>query len=360
MSSAKALSKNITWKKILHYEITSAWTSQLQASVLSYISEMLQEGFSLQDTLPFLSIVYPKQAATFQAMEEDILLGKSFAEACLHLKLHGNQRFQIKIAEGHGAFADKLMEVANYLKLREENTKRIRQTLTYPIFLVFLILGMLFVMRSFLLPQIQDMSVGQASPLVFFLHFFLENLPLVLLYTGLVFSLVTMASYLYLKKLTALKRAQVFVSFPFIGQYFRLYYTYFFAYEFSQLFSLGFSIQEIIHSFQKQNESNFLKSFGNFMAKHLEEGRATNDILRQAGIFTREFPAIVLQGEYLNQLAVKMRLYSQGCLKEFFEKSQQAIQIAKNLLFVFVALLILLVYLSLMLPMLNLLGGLQV
>ncbi|WP_195852514.1 competence type IV pilus assembly protein ComGB [Aerococcus sanguinicola] len=359
MSSVKEPSKNITWKKIIHYEITSSWTSQLQASVLSYISEMLKEGFSLQDTLPFLSIVYPKQATTFQAMENDILLGKSFSEACQHLKLQGNQRFQIKIAEAHGAFADKLMEVANYLKLREANTKQIRQTLTYPFFLVFLILGMLFVMRSFLLPQIQEMGSGEESSLVIFLRYFLENLPLILVYSSLITGLVGLVTYYFLKKITALKRAQIYVALPFIGHYFRLYYTYFFAYEFSQLFALGFPIQEIIQSFQEQNESDFLNSFGYFMAKRLEEGRATDDILSQAGIFTQEFPAIVLQGEYLNQLAVKMRLYSQRCLKDFFTKSQQAIQIAKNALFIFVALLILLVYLSLMLPMLNLLGGLN-
>lgn len=163
----------------------------------------------------------------------------------------------------------------------------------------------------------------------------------------------------YYRNTSPLRSRQYFSRWPLIGRFLRLYHTYYFAYEFSQLFMLGYSAQQMMREFQAQDHVPFLSDFGAFLAQQYEDGIPFSDSLRMAAIFTPEFPAIVQQGEQLNALAVKLRLYANRCYDQLTHDVQVTIHGLQNGLFVLVALIVVLVYLLLMLPMFSIIGGLE-
>lgn len=102
-----------------------------------------------------------------------------------------------------------------------------------------------------------------------------------------------------------------------------------------------------------------MKDFGQFLQASYQGGQPVSKALKESGVFEQEFPSIVQQGELLNQLAIKMRLFSQRCLESFHERIHGLIIVAQNVMFIFVATLVVMVYLLLMLPMFNMLGAIQ-
>lgn len=158
--------KNIKWKKILTTEITSSWKPSLQSSVLLYIAEMLQEGFQLIEIFQFLLIIFPKQEATFQKMIEVLGQGGYFYQAVHHMNVKGNVAYQIKVAESYGQFGQGLETIAKYIHDRDLQQKNMRKVMIYPILLFCLMILMMFGLRLFLLPQLNNFALDGNNSLL--------------------------------------------------------------------------------------------------------------------------------------------------------------------------------------------------
>lgn len=146
------------------------------------VSELLAEGFSLPMIMDFLIAIYPKQAATFETIRANLQAGMPFYRTTASMKLPQTVQYQLKVAETCGNFSQGLAHVAHYLQTNATHKRTLRQTLTYPLGLCVLVIGLLFGLRQFLLPQLQRMVAKQTVP--FFLgglFWSLENLPLLLL-----------------------------------------------------------------------------------------------------------------------------------------------------------------------------------
>lgn len=356
MSSPKQSIRAIDWKKLKNYEIVSVWQPAFQAEVLKYIAELLLEGFQLLSIMTFLKQVYPKQSDTFDAMASDLATGHNFHEVVGHMRLAPMITFRIRMAETMGDFPKQLLMIAEYLAYLAEQRQKLRQIVMYPIFLSMMLLGLLFGLRTFLLPQLEQMSGRSGSTVLSVLLFGLEYLPqLLVLLLGIV-SATTLLIYTVKAHVPPLRWVQWQTQLPIIGTSLRLYHTFVFSREFGELFALGYSIKQIMLSFSDQKEVPFLSEFGQQLLANYNEGMALTESLTTSQLFTEEFPAIVSQGELLNELAIKLCLYSERCFTRWQAVVEKQIKWFQNSLFVGIALIVVSVYLSLMLPMFNMIG----
>jgi competence protein ComGB len=353
--SVKRQWKNIKWRQLLTTELTTSWKPSLQAAVLLYIAEMLQEGFHLIDICRFLMIIFPKQVKDFEHIAHGFSKGQHFYELVGFMKIKGNIVYQIKVAESFGQFGQSLEEIALYIQEQDLHIHRMRSVMLYPLMLMVLMVAMMFGLRIFLLPQLAAFTQNGDSGILGNLIFFLEHLPEIASFAVMILTTAVLIYYLWRKRTDPLKRAQVYVKIPGFGFLFRLYYTQFFAYEFSQLFKLGYSVQQIISSLKQQDEVPFLHAFGVYLERQYLQGIVFSDSLKEIDVFANEFPAVVMQGELLNQLAVKTRLYSQRTLKRLYQEIDKKIKLTQSVLFLTVAISVVVVYLILMLPMLTML-----
>jgi len=347
--------KNINWKQLANTEITSTWRPHLQATVLLYIAEMLQEGFPMLEIFAFLKTIFPQQEVTFGKMADGFSAGQYFYQVIHEMKIKGNVAYQIQVAEAYGNFGLGLETIAKYIQERDQQMQKLKVVMVYPIALMVLMIGMLFGLRIFLLPQLASMSVGEGQGLLSYLLIFLQELHWIMIGFSILLLVILIVYLIWRKRTNPLVRAKLYVKLPMVGKLFRLYYTQFFAYEFSQLFKIGYSVRQITESLIKQKEVAFLQAFGEYLDERYYQGVSFADSLTAADVFTREFPAIVIQGELLNQLAIKTRLYSQRVLRLLYQTIDQQIKIAQSILFLSVAICVVIVYLILMLPMLTVL-----
>ncbi|AMB98869.1 hypothetical protein AWM75_02170 [Aerococcus urinaehominis] len=347
----------IDWKRLLNYEIKSSWTAKKQAEFLEQVSELLLEGFTLAQALDFLETLDRKFQNIYRDMQADLSQGAYFYQVLDAINLSDKIIFQIKLVENYDDLASGLGEIADYIRRSAQNQQKIKQTLAYPLALVVLMIGLMLVLRVFLLPQLQAMLADQdLDQVTYALIHFLENLPQTLVILLALVSLLAILSYVYHRLTTPLRRAQTYVVLPFLGKYFRLYYTYYFAHEFSQLFAIGYSSQQIMTVFAEQDQVAFLSEFGTYLESNYKAGIPFVESLAKLGIFTIIFPEIVAHGELVSQLAIKMRFYSRKCLDCYYQELTRLTNQLKNIMFLAVSMVVVLVYLVLMLPMLNMLG----
>lgn len=332
---------------------------KLQANILRYIGELYEEGFSLQEILPFLRLIELKYADHFKEIEAGLSRGELFYQHAKNLNLSDNIIYQIYIAETRGNFAEGLLMIANYIEEQDRYRKKMQATLAYPLFLVMMVIVLIFALRLFMLPHLKSFIIEDPGLLTQILLNTLDNLPFIcmLLLGGLLLLIGGVSMWFH--RHSPLKQAQILASWPLIGRLTRNYYAYFFAYEFSQLLKIGYSFKEIVHTFSSQTASPLLADLGKFLEQGYEEGLDFPMRLHEADIFTPECQAIVAHGEQVSNLSAQLRLYAKRCLKAFFSGIEQFTRYFKSLLFFTVALLIVSVYLLLMLPMLSMIGGIQ-
>ncbi|MGH2119275.1 type II secretion system F family protein, partial [Aerococcus sp. L_32] len=231
--------KNINWKQLAKTEITSTWQPQLQATVLLYIAEMLQEGFPMLEIFSFLKTIFPKQEVTFGKMATGFSAGQYFYQVIHEMKIKGNVAYQIQVAEAYGNFGLGLETIAKYIQERDQQMQKLKGVMLYPIALTVLMIGMLFGLRIFLLPQLASMSVGEGQGLLSYLLIFLQKLHWIMIGFSILLLVILIIYLIWKKRTNPLVRARLYVKLPVVGKLFRLYYTQFFAYEFSQLFKIG-------------------------------------------------------------------------------------------------------------------------
>lgn len=356
--SVRKLTNTTTLKQLLHTNLTKTWNEDLQSDVLLYTAEMLQEGFSLLDTMTFIQLIYPKHSNTFKQMTDDLTMGDYFFESTKHINLPSDIRFQIEIAEKHTDFPNHLATIAAYLKDRSTQKKKLIAIMFYPLSLFTLILLMLFGIRWFMLPQLNSLHTSPDSQIIKIIIWFLTNYPY-LLFINLCLGLGSYIYYkLWKKRVSPLQRARFIVKLPIIGYLFKLYYTYFFGNELGQLLNVGYSLQQVALTFQNQTKIPLLNDIGTALNVSLQNGQTFPASLESLHIFTNEFPAIILQGEVLHGLGIKTKLYAKRCLAQLYRELSKQTKVIQNILFLWVALTVITVYLILMLPMLTMIGGL--
>ena len=133
------------------------WSNKTQALFLTQVGELLEEGFTLQETLEFAKLLIPKQEAVISMMMEYLLIGERFDEA-LHLVGYSDSICsQIYLSMSTGSFALSCRTIGQYLTQKDQQLKKLRQVLIYPCILIVFLVCMVAAIRYLLLGQLQSM-----------------------------------------------------------------------------------------------------------------------------------------------------------------------------------------------------------
>lgn len=344
-------------KKILKTTVSrKKWATKVQANFLLQLSELSREGFPLYDSIQFLEITMPNQRTDFQTIKNHLETGSSFVHAITPLGFDPRTLTQLHLAIQHGDFIRTLHYCSEYIKSIENQRKTFFKVTIYPFFLIFMAISMLFVVRKFMLPTLE--SLGQPANMVTKLVlWYLRYLPQLFI-VGMTLILILLGTlYVYWRRSDALKRAIVLAKLPFIGRYVRLYYSFYFSKELANFLENGLSLTNMIEELKKQEYDQLLAGLAHQMERSLFAGHSLPVFIAGIPIFTKELVWIMYQGELTSQLSKKLDFYAATCFKDLINRLEKLITLIQPILFLGVGLLVVLIYLTLMLPMINLMTG---
>ncbi|WP_421379805.1 competence type IV pilus assembly protein ComGB [Bacillus salacetis] len=326
-----------------------------KGTFLKRLGELLSYGYSLTEAIEFVFIGhYQKQELLKRKMLSHLQNGSSLSEALKDGGMPLHVCSQIYFAEKHGRMAETLVSAGEYLNARQKDRQALMKVMTYPIVLLFILTGVLILLKSVLFPQFDILysSLGYTpdSHLRFF-FLLIDKLPfLTIVFLG--FLLITGGTvYSRYHSHTPLRKAEFLLRLPFLSRYFRLFYTQFFSREMSFLLNSGMSINQALTEVGKQSYRPLFKEIADRMIQELRIGKSFSESIEHFDLFTEGLLEVIRHGERRGQLPRELFIYSQFCVETLEFGGKRLLTVIQPVVFLFIGGFILVIYFSIMVPL---------
>lgn len=311
-----------------------------QKKVIALFNNLFSSGFNLTEIVSFLRRSQLLENSYTQTMEEGLVAGESFASIMKNLGFSDLVVTQLSLAELHGNINLCLSKIEAYLGQVLKVKKKLVEVATYPVVLLVFLLVLMLGLKNYLLPQI---SQGNLATVV------IGHFPLVLLIFFGLLGLSLMGLFLWLKRAKQLPFISFLAGCPGIKKLLRLYLTAYYAREWGNLISQGLEMTQILRIMMDQ-PSRLFAELGEDMLISLSNGQSFHEKVKGYSFFEKELSLMIEYGEAKSKLGQELDIYAEDCWERFFTRINSLMQMIQPLVFIFVAIIILLIYAAMLLP----------
>ncbi len=304
--------------------------------------DMLQVGFSIRQTLEFTITMMPKQEPVIAYVEKQLERGMSFADA-MRPWLTADLYYQLQLAEHHGELTVALGEMSKYLALREKERQQLRALAQYPLLLFGMLVGLGVVMRLYIYPELNDWQTWQLPGWV-------TSLKAALLGASGAGLTLGLLRYLAWRKQPRLAQVNYLCRLPIVGRLVRLYFGYYLTSNLAILVRRGLSLKEICALFSEFDPASLLYQLGHQLAHQGQSGADLNIFVKHQPCLPNELISFIGRGLTNERLGEEFSLFARLQFERLQRQTESLIVMLQPILFLVVALGILGMYLSLLLP----------
>ena len=248
---------------------------------------------------------------------------------------------QLSLAELHGNLSLALLKIEEYLDNLAKVKKKLIEVATYPMMLLGFLVLIMMGLRNYLLPQLSSQNF--ATQLI-------GHLPTIFLLTVLMLLGLTGAIYLVFKGQKRIPVYSFLARLPFVGSFVRIYLTAYYAREWGNMIGQGLELSQIFQIMQEQRSVLF-QEIGQDLGQALQNGQEFSDKIASYPFFKKELSLIIEYGEVKSKLGSELEIYALKTWEEFFGRVNRTMNLIQPLVFVFVALMIVLLYAAMLLPL---------
>ena len=295
-----------------------------QKQVIELFNNLFSSGFHLAETVDFLGRSALLEKNYVQQMRHGLANGQAFSEIMASLGFSDAVVTQLSLAELHGNLSLALLKIEEYLDNLAKVKKKLIEVATYPMMLLGFLVLIMMGLRNYLLPQLSS-----------------QNLMLL----GL-----TGAIYLIFKGQKRIPVYSFLARLPFVGSFVKIYLTAYYAREWGNMIGQGLELSQIFQIMQEQLSVLF-QEIGQDLGQALQNGQEFSDKIASYPFLKKELSLIIEYGEVKSKLGSELEIYALKTWEEFFGRVNRTMNLIQPLVFVFVALMIVLLYAAMLLPL---------
>ena len=161
---------------------------------------------------------------------------------------------------------------------------------------------------------------------------------------------LTGAIYLIFKGQKRIPVYSFLARLPFVGSFVKIYLTAYYAREWGNMIGQGLELSQIFQIMQEQRSVLF-QEIGQDLGRALQNGQEFSDKIASYPFFKKELSLIIEYGEVKSKLGSELEIYALKTWEEFFGRVNRTMNLIQPLVFVFVALMIVLLYAAMLLPL---------
>lgn len=332
-----------------------------KALFLKRLGGLLEEGYSIKHSLKFIEKFEKDEVKHWiSSLQEGLVKGSSFHEELERIGYSSKTCSQIYLASQYGDYGKTISRCGEDLLEQEKFKKKVLSLLSYPLLLLVFLFSMLMLMRFLILPNMENLfstNLSETNIYADFIVSFIYYSPQIIITTLFLLILGYSMMQRNLSTLSALERIRFFTKWPFIRDYLTNYWTSFIFLEWSQLLKNGVSFHEVIAIMSEEEASTVLKETGELLSNEMLQGKSVKEALEILPFFKEEALVVISHGENLGQLGTEMHIYSSYCNEELTEQLEKLLAMLQPIIFIFIALMIIAIYASMMLPIYTLMEG---
>ena len=319
-----------------------------QVKTLQLLADLLQEGFSFQESLNFLVKLY-KHVPTknyLTIMQRQLAAGHNLASAFKEVHFGHKVVASIQLSELHGNLGPTLVHLSQQMAEEQKRLKKLQQLLQYPLLLLTLLGLIMIVLKLILFPQLQNFTVEENGVQTNLFDQLFTCLSVIFL----VMSCICVLIFYWYQKQNETKKLQIVMKIPFIKNYCAYTYTSYFCFEWAQLLSLGIETKEIVHILQQPNNLWWVRYVACDVEKQLKLGISFAQSIQQFPFFLPGLYYLITEGEMKGKLAKELNFYGQEVFQEWLTKLEKWLQLVQPCIFLLVGILVVSIYASILLP----------
>ncbi|AZB43604.1 type II secretion system F family protein [Bacillus sp. FJAT-42376] len=332
----------------------SRWKSREQALFITRLNGLIQKGYSLDEAIRFLSLqIDKKKRADLQHCLEELKRGIPFFQIMHQLKFQRDVVTYLFFAEQHGDLAFSLNESAELLQRKQDQYKKIEKMLRYPVLLILIMFGVLYIVQHVIAPQFlsvydsMNMKPSFLNTVLFgsfqFISAFASVLPVIAV-------LCSAFYFLSFRKMKPSKQMGLLMRIPLLREGLKLFNSYYISLQLSNLLKGGLSYYESLLIFKEQSLHPFFSEEANRMIARLKNGEHFEGLFDVVH-YDPQLREIAAYGQKNGRLHRELYTYSQYTLTRLESALSAAAAVIQPVIFSVVGLIVLLVYLSMILPM---------
>lgn len=327
--------------------------------LLTRTSILLEEGYTFAECIEMLVPYHIKNSPQW----ESVLIGafRDGAGPSAIFSLMGMKRqhlLSVELAEMTGNLSQTLCTVGEQIRFSEETRNRIVKLLVYPAFLFILIVGLFIAFRIKFLPNIQAMLLTRTgyseSSSIQWSKFFL-HMPDYIIMLALVAGGLLTAGFIYVSRKRVDLQLVIFLKVPFIRYYWRLLMTRQFSRTLGELLLTGFSLQASLEHMAEQPHQKQIAYISSYIRQRIVYGDSLAQAVLVSDFFYPRFEQFIAHGELSGLLGRELILYAELLDSKLQNGIKLITKTIQPLLFIIIALCIVAAYLSILLPMYNML-----
>ncbi|MFD2618320.1 competence type IV pilus assembly protein ComGB [Terrilactibacillus laevilacticus] len=337
------------------------WGRKSQATFLIRTGESLRQGYSLQEAIELQSFHQNKVIQDKINYMLHLLSGGQTLTHVLTLMDFPNECcITLYFSEQSGQLAHGFLESGQLMMKREEHRSKLRKLLRYPLFLIWMFIVMIFIISTFLVPNFIKLyhSMNLELPLITRIVLSLNHhVPTIGVYI-LITILCGIICFFYFKKISIIKKISMMSQIPLLSRYIKLYFTRAFAFHLGSLLRSGLSINQALDTMTKQNMTAFSYQEALHVRQSIIKGEKLDHILAKHPYYLREFIEVIRHGQNNGRLGQSLMHYSDTLLNKLEELTQAWLAIVQPATLVFIGILLLSLFSSILIPIFHIMNGL--
>lgn len=338
----------------------SRWSGKDQARFLQELGDLLENGFTLYEGIEF-SLIHGKKKYRDGLREALGLLkdGHTFRDFLEWLNFEQELVGLVSYGEKHGQLSKSLQDGGKIWLKKSEDRAKLKNLLYYPIFLLVFTFALLQAFTNYLLPKFSEMYQGAGQETNIFLKLsvllatLINNLPLIII---LLLTFLMLIYHYYFKKISKIKLELLMNKVPLLRTFRRLSSTYYFSMQLGSLLKGGVSIIDALTIMSAQDPKKLVREIAHQMIERLQEGDTLDSICGTIKIFMTDFERVISHGQKNGLLGEELLYYSKMLISEMEMKTERYIKVVQPLMFGIVAILVILLYLAILMPMISLMN----
>lgn len=312
---------------------------EVQAQLFSKLADLLATGFSLNQSLNFVTQTHRRLAPITIQITEALQKGASVGES-MRPFVSNEVLDQLIIAEQHGRLQQTLAQLAEFNQQRLEQGKKLRALLVYPVILIVVLAILLVVIYQVVLPQVNGLNGGAGYDG----HSIRSVVPVITI-------LITILLVIWwLRRLNAVHRFNILVRLPLVGKIVRQYVNYYLANNLATLLGNGLNGLDIVKVIQQFDKRSLIYELGNEVAQYLHAGDGYSATLYRYSFVTPELISLLNSGETVAETANLMAAYAQLLFKNIVRESNKLIAMVQPTIFIVIGIVVTSAYLQILLP----------
>ncbi|MEK4252660.1 competence type IV pilus assembly protein ComGB [Ureibacillus sp. FSL K6-2830] len=326
-------------------------------SLLNRTSILLKEGYTFSDALFMLLPYHVKELEKWNALlQQQFNNGSSAVDILQQLSIPKHFLLLIAIAEEKGDLAESLHHVSKQIKFQEDTQRKIMKLLMYPAFLMILLTMVFILFRSYFLPNIEQLVISNHSEKVNSINFavVLLHIPDFLILLFIISLFLIFISIHSIRKKEIAHQLNIIMKIPIVKYVYQVNLTRQFSHLLGSLLVSGISLQQALSILEQQQISRHLSYITALLKQRVKFGDSLSEAVKILQLFMPKFDELIQHGEKNGYLGREMLIFSELLNERIQSTIKFCLASIQPLFFILIAICIVAAYLSILLPMYDL------